>query len=124
MPILFNQTDGVGVLTLSRPDARNCWGTDFSEGLAEQLDRIAADKGVRAVIVTGDENGRAFSAGANLKDPNTHTISTIDDFFEELPKWREFVVRRFDGFPKPTIAAVNGYARWPPTATTCSTPST
>lgn len=110
MPVLYDQTDAVGVLTLSRPAARNCWGTDFSEGLADHLERLAKDSSVRAVIVTGDAEGRAFSAGADLKDPNTHTIETIDDFFTELPKWREFVVRKFDAFPKPTIAAVNGYA--------------
>ncbi len=110
MPVLFENANGIGVLTLSRPQARNCWGADFSESLAQQLDRIANDKSVQAVVVTGDEKGRAFSAGADLKDPNTHTIDTVEEFFEELPRWREFVVRKLDAFPKPIIAAVNGYA--------------
>lgn len=110
MPVLFEQVGALGILTLSRPEARNCWGRDFSEGLATELERLANEKSVRAVIITGDEQGRAFSAGADLKDPNTHTIDTMEDFFDELPKWREFVVRKFDAFPKPTIAAVNGYA--------------
>ena len=73
-------------MTLSRPEARNCWGSVFSEGLARKLGRLADDKSVHAVIVTGDEAGRAFSAGADLKDPNTHTIDTMADYFEELPK--------------------------------------
>ncbi len=110
MPILFEQADGIGTLTLSRPAARNCWGQDFSEDIATELERLANDKSVRAVIITGDEQGRAFSAGADLKDPNTHTVDNIEDFFEELPRWRDFVVRKLDAFPKPTIAAVNGYA--------------
>ena len=110
MPVLFDQSDATAVLTLSRPEARNCWGSDFSDGLAQHLDRIAGDKSINTVILTGDERGRAFSAGADLKDSNTHTIETIEEFFEELPKWREFIVRKFDAFPKPTIAAVNGYA--------------
>jgi enoyl-CoA hydratase/carnithine racemase len=110
MPVLYAQEGAVGILTLSRPTSRNCWGTDFSEGLAGELDRLEADASVRAVIITGDEAGRAFSAGADLKDPATHTLATMDDFFVELPKWRSFVVRRLDQFPKPLIAAVNGYA--------------
>jgi len=110
MPVLYSQEGAVGTLTLSRPAARNCWGSDYSEGLARELDRLETDASVRAVIVTGDEAGRAFSAGADLKDPATHTIETIDDFFTELPKWRSFVVRRLDAFPKPLVAAVNGYA--------------
>ena len=114
MPILFEQVGGTAVLSLSRPEARNCWGTDFSEGLAGELERLAKDKSVRAVIITGDEKGRAFSAGANLKDPNTHTIESMEDFFEELPKWREFVVRKFDAFPKrpsePSTAMRLGWA--------------
>ena len=110
MPVLCEQHGAVGVLTLSRPAARNCWGADFSEGLARELDRLERDDAVRAVIITGDEAGRAFSAGADLKDPNTHTLETMADFFAELPKWRSFVVRHLDQFPKPLVAAVNGYA--------------
>lgn len=110
MPVLFDQAGAIGKLTLSRPDSRNCWGNDFSEGLAQELGRLADDKSIHAVIITGDETGEAFSAGADLKDPNTHTIDTMADFFEELPKWRKFVVRELDAFPKPLIAAVNGYA--------------
>ncbi|MGI9476116.1 MAG: enoyl-CoA hydratase/isomerase family protein [Hyphomicrobiaceae bacterium] len=110
MPVLVEQYDGIAILTLSRPASRNCWGKDFSDGLETELERLTTEKSVRAVIITGDEQGRAFSAGADLKDPNTHTINDIEDFFEELPKWRNFVVRKLDAFPKPTIAAVNGYA--------------
>lgn len=110
MPVLFEQQGSVAVLTLSRPAARNCWGADFSEGLAAQLQRLESDDSVGAVIITGDEAGRAFSAGADLKDPHTHTLETMADFFAELPKWRSFVVRHVDAFPKPLVAAVNGYA--------------
>ncbi len=110
MPVLYAQQGAVGVLTLSRPAARNCWGADFSEGLAAELQRLEHDDSVGAVIITGDEAGRAFSAGADLKDPTTHTLETMADFFAELPKWRSFVVRHLDAFPKPLINAVNGYA--------------
>jgi enoyl-CoA hydratase/carnithine racemase len=110
MPVHYHQHEAIGVLTLSRPAARNCWGADFSDGLARELERLERDDAVRVVVVTGDEAGRAFSAGADLKDPNTHTIETMADFFAELPRWRSFVVRHLDAFPKPLVAAVNGYA--------------
>ncbi|MFV0295374.1 MAG: enoyl-CoA hydratase/isomerase family protein [Hyphomicrobiaceae bacterium] len=110
MPILYHQKGAVGVLTLSRPRARNCWGTDFSEGLATELARLEDDDTVHAVIITGDEAGGAFSAGADLKDPRTHTLNSMEDYFVQLPKWRQFIVRHLDAFPKPLIAAVNGYA--------------
>jgi enoyl-CoA hydratase/carnithine racemase len=110
MPVLYEQKGAVGILILSRPASRNCWGSDFSDGVASELDRLAKDDTVNAVIITGDEAGRAFSAGADLKDPNTHVIETMADFFAELPRWRNFVVRHMDAFPKPLISAVNGYA--------------
>jgi enoyl-CoA hydratase/carnithine racemase len=110
MPVLFEQRGRVGILTLSRPQGRNCWGQDFTDGLESELDRLAKDDSVRAIILTGDERGRAFSAGADLKDPATHTIDSAETFFAQLPGWRRFVVRTLDGFPKPLIAAVNGYA--------------
>jgi enoyl-CoA hydratase/carnithine racemase len=50
-------------------EARNAWGADFNEGLARHFAAMEDDDGVRCAILTGDEDGGAFSAGANLKDP-------------------------------------------------------
>ncbi len=57
MPLLYRKQGHTGILTLSRPEARNCWGPDYAEGLIRRLDEAADDDDVRAVILTGDEAG-------------------------------------------------------------------
>ena len=111
MPVLFETRGHVAILTLSRPEARNAWGGDYNEGLKTLLKDAEADHGIRCVILTGDERGRAFSAGANIANPVTHTVSSAADFITgEIPAKRNFVANLLTDFPKPVIAAVNGYA--------------
>ena len=71
MPLLYEKQDHIGVLTLTRPEARNAWCNEFTAGLQERLPELEDDRDIRCVILTGDENGRAFSAGADLKNPRT-----------------------------------------------------
>src|SRR5262249_46471284 len=78
MPIVRTKHDHTAILTLSRPNARNCWGQDYNDGLLRHLDELANDDSVRSVILTGDEAGAAFSAGANLRDPNTHNTRSAE----------------------------------------------
>ena len=61
--------------------------------------------------LTGDEKGGAFSAGADLKNPRTHTENSIADFLDDLPKRRRLSpISMLTDFAKPVVAAVNGYA--------------
>lgn len=110
MPVLYEKRGHVAILTLSRPAARNAWDEDFNEGLIEWCGRLESDRDIRCLVLTGDEAGGAFSAGANLKDENTHATHSAAQFVEELPKARKFVTHVLTEFPKPIIAAVNGYA--------------
>src|SRR2546429_679357 len=111
MPLLFEKRGHVAILTLSRPEARNAWCAEFHSGLQEQLPQLEDDPEIRCVVLTGDDKGAAFSAGADLKNPRTHTESSIAHFIQELPKRRRFspIVMLAD-FAKPVVAAVNGYA--------------
>jgi enoyl-CoA hydratase/carnithine racemase len=68
------------------------------------------DDQIRCAILTGDEAGGAFSAGANLKDPKTHTLASAAEFIKGLPKRRDRAFEILGNFPKPIIGAVNGYA--------------
>ena len=54
--------------------------------------------------------GQSFSAGANLADPKTHTIASPADFIDRIAARAQFAANLLTDFPKPVIAAVNGYA--------------
>ena len=110
MPVAYEKRDHVGIVTLSRPEARNAWGQDFNEGLLRHFGAMEDDDDIRCVILTGDERGGAFSAGANLKDPKTHTHASAADFVKTIPKRRHRAFEVLDNFPKPVIGAVNGFA--------------
>src|SRR5262245_23976522 len=68
------------------------------------------DDEIRCAILTGDERGGAFSAGANLKDPRTHTQESAAAFIKGIAKRRGRAFEVLGEFPKPIVGAVNGYA--------------
>ena len=82
MPLLCEHRGAVAVLTLSRPEARNAWCEEFQTGLVQRLPELEADPDIRCVILTGDDKGGAFSAGADLKNPRTHTMDSVAAFIE------------------------------------------
>jgi len=110
MPVLHEKRNHVGWLTLSRPEARNCWGEDFNEEIAARCEEMASDPEIRVAVLTGDEAGGAFSAGANIKNPRTHIQDSMAEFIEALPKRHRSAGQVLTEFPKPVIAAVNDYA--------------
>src|SRR5437667_2015717 len=110
MPVLYEKRNHVGWLTLSRPEARNCWGDDFNEEITRLCDEMASDGDIRVAVLTGDDAGGAFSAGANLKNPRTHAQASMAEFIEALPKRQRSAGQVLTEFPKPVIAAVNGVA--------------
>ena len=82
MPVTYEKRNHVGILTLSRPEARNAWGQDFYEAFVTYFAEMEEDDDVHCAVVTGDEKGGAFSAGANLKDPKTHSIDSTAAFIK------------------------------------------
>lgn len=100
------RSDGVAWLTLDRPDALNAWTVRLGEELSRALDEAIADRGVRAIVLTGA--GRAFSSGADLR-------SGLDgggapDVGGLLTRVYHPLILRVRTAPKPVIAAVNGPA--------------
>ncbi|HZP44743.1 MAG TPA: enoyl-CoA hydratase-related protein [Candidatus Binataceae bacterium] len=111
MPLLYEKRDHIAILTFSRPEARNAWCDEFTRGLQERLPEIEDDRDIRCLILTGDEAGKAFSAGADLKNPRTHTESSAAAFLESVPqRRRSSPIMMLQDFAKPIVAAVNGYA--------------
>jgi enoyl-CoA hydratase len=98
--VLTERRDGVLIITINRPDARNAINLDVAEGIAAGLDTLDADDDLVVGIITGA--GKGFSAGMDLKA-----------FVEGKRPWaadRGFagIVRR--SAEKPLIAAIEGFA--------------
>ncbi len=102
--IIYEKTDGVALIKLNRPQVLNAMNKQLWLDLEDALQDALEDTSVKAVIFTGE--GRAFSTGADLKDSKGRTLTAYRDYLIHLQE----VSRRIIRFPKPTIAAVNGYA--------------
>ena len=78
--VTFTTTsDGqVAIIPLSRPAARNAWTEIMRNELARCLDAASKVKEIRAVIITGDPEGRAFCAGADLSPAGVHNPSSME----------------------------------------------
>src|ERR1700742_2703740 len=104
MPLLCERAGAIAVLTLSRPEARNAWCEEFQTGLRERLPELEADPAIRCAILTGDDAGGAFSAGADLKNPATHTMNSAGPSIEALPhRRRSHPINMLTDFAKPII---------------------
>jgi enoyl-CoA hydratase/carnithine racemase len=104
--VLFDKPeDGVVVLTLNRPEKLNALSTALLGELSAALDAAEADPSARVVILTG-AGEKAFAAGADIAEYQGRREKAFMDF--QFGGRR--VNDRLEAFPKPTIAAVNGYA--------------
>lgn len=100
------ETDGpVATVTLDRPEALNALTIPLKLALHATLERIAGDRAIRAVILTGA--GRAFCAGQDLAERATADAAPLD---EELRDRYNPIIRVMRTMDQPIIAAVNGVA--------------
>jgi enoyl-CoA hydratase/carnithine racemase len=63
--VLFSVADGVGVITLNRPQARNAIDPGFTENLREAVQCCAGDETVRAVLIRAE--GPSFTVGGDVE---------------------------------------------------------
>jgi 2-(1,2-epoxy-1,2-dihydrophenyl)acetyl-CoA isomerase len=99
---------GVLTLTLNRPDALNALNREMTHALRDAVEGAARDRGVGAVIITG--TGRAFCAGADLKDVVARRAAGERDLGDDLRTNYAPMIRAIRACPKPVIAALNGTA--------------
>ena len=64
--VLYEAADGLAIITLNRPEARNALSSALMRDLTRALEQATGDASVRAVILTGA--GDAFCAGVDLKE--------------------------------------------------------
>jgi enoyl-CoA hydratase len=102
--ITLNVADRIATVTVNRPDKLNALNNRVIAELGEAIDSARADRDVAGVIVTGA--GRAFVAGADISELE----QVAGDSAQALAARGQSVFSRFETSPKPTIAAVNGFA--------------
>jgi enoyl-CoA hydratase len=106
-PELVVTADGpVRLIELNRPDRRNAASEEMHTGLAGLWDRLAADQGARAVVLTG--RGRAFSAGGDFQVMTR--VQRDAAFREQNISEARRIITGLVRCPLPVIAAVNGPA--------------
>lgn len=99
--VLYEVRDGVGLITLNRPEALNAWTFDMGVEYLRHLDAASADPAVKVIVLTG--SGRGFCAGADmgmlklLVSGQMPPAEGVRDDFATEP-----------AVPKPVIAAING----------------
>ncbi|MDE8651549.1 enoyl-CoA hydratase/isomerase family protein [Novosphingobium album (ex Liu et al. 2023)] len=102
-PVLFDaRDDGIAVITINRPEQRNCLSREVREALRAAWLRFENDAALRIAILTG-AGEKSFCAGGDLKE-------MVETGMKVPP--RDFIPVPYDNLEltKPTIAAVNGFA--------------
>ncbi len=96
---------GVATVVVNRAEKRNALDRAIIEGLGEAFERVASDRALRGVIVTG-AGDKAFVAGADIAEIAALSPAEAREYALRGQK----VFRRLETMGKPSVAAVNGYA--------------
>ena len=102
---------GVATICLNRPEKRNAMSDDMRTQFIDALERAAADKAIRALVLTG--NGKGFCAGGDIAGMERRMSAPAGEV--AFNGWQRqqrvhHAQSLLHDMPKPTIAAVNGAA--------------
>ena len=119
--IFEKRPDGVGLITLNRPESLNSLGGDLVPMLADALVECDKDSAVRCVAITGA--GRAFCAGGDVRNMQrrndgmtdstgvpSNTIANVEAQVADLRRRQTSLSFMLYTMPKPVVALVNGHA--------------
>ncbi|MEM3758938.1 MAG: enoyl-CoA hydratase-related protein [Saccharolobus sp.] len=98
--IQVEKKENIGIIKLNRPDKLNAINFQMVDELVKALDDLEKDDTIKVVIITG--NGRAFSAGADVKEMLETPLEEIVKK-GHMPLWE-----KLRSFKKPIISALNG----------------
>lgn len=101
--IIVNRKEGVGMITLNRPEALNALNKQLMDEMTKAVRDLEADDNIGCILLTGSD--KAFAAGADIKEMAAKGYMDVfkEDFITS--NWEEVTRAR-----KPVIAAVAGYA--------------
>jgi 2-(1,2-epoxy-1,2-dihydrophenyl)acetyl-CoA isomerase len=103
--ILFQQENGVGFITLNRPEKFNSFNREMAFALHEALDKCNNDDSIRCIYITGA--GKAFCAGQDLAEAMDPKGPELEQIVREH---YNPIITRLRSIEKPIVAAVNGVA--------------
>ncbi len=103
--LLFEVTDNIAIVTINRPDKLNALNADVVRDLGQAYGHIMTEPDIRGVILTG-AGGKAFVAGADISQMPEFNALMGENFAAQ----GQAVFNTIENCPKPTIAAVNGFA--------------
>jgi enoyl-CoA hydratase/carnithine racemase len=108
--LLRGDIDGIALLSLNRPQARNTLSEAMLNALHEEFASIATDDEVRAVIIS--HNGPAFCAGHDMKEMTAHRNDPDRGrgYFKMLMQRCSALMMSIQKLPQPVIAAIEGVA--------------
>jgi enoyl-CoA hydratase/carnithine racemase len=107
--ILYEKDGSIATVTFNRPEKRNPWSVQVSQEIVEVFSVMEGDPEVLVTVLTGAGN-KAFSAGADLANPKTHAVTSASEHLATVTPRGFAVFNTVADYPKPVVAAVNGYA--------------
>ncbi len=107
--LLYEKQDSIATVTINRPEKRNAWTTQMSEEIIDVFGMMEDDPEVLVTILTGSGD-KAFSAGADLGNAKTHKVSTVGAHLASVSPKGFPVFNAVADYPKPVVAAINGFA--------------
>jgi len=103
---LYEQRNGIGTITLNRPDRLNAITFEVYHELTDFFAQLRTEKDVRAVIITGA--GRAFCSGGDVIDIIGELQGRDAEGLLEFTRLTCDLIRNMRALPKPIIASLNG----------------
>ncbi|HEL2575001.1 TPA: enoyl-CoA hydratase-related protein [Streptococcus suis] len=103
--VLLDVKDGIGYITINRPEALNALSSQVLKDLNEVLDVVETSTEIGVVIVTG-AGEKSFVAGADIKEMDKMTPTQAFEYMT----YANDTFSRLEHLRQPSIAAINGYA--------------
>src|SRR5207253_11209147 len=103
---LYEQRDGIGTITLNRPERLNAITFEVYHELTDFLAKLRDEKDLRVVIITGA--GRAFCSGGDVRDIIGELQGRDSEGLLQFTRLTCDLIRNMRALPQPIIASLNG----------------